>query len=178
MGIIWNGFVFDFSIELDSIQPFYQHYRPKKSLIRSKDSIRHSIKSIRMENTQSMITNSSFKVPLTSPKIWMNPNLDINTLDVRQLRTILEFNSIRDDYCRKYQQVDLFKKKVWPKVLIVREKYSNNIFEVSDDELLKAILAVPPSVGEKRSLVEMDPESKDDEKIDRPEVRPTKRLRT
>ncbi|EGG12712.1 uncharacterized protein MELLADRAFT_101211 [Melampsora larici-populina 98AG31] len=165
--------------------PRYRSIRHHKTMVttRSASSSKDTPKSTTTTTTtkstkkKSLYIPSEFKAPLLSPQSWMDLDFIIENLSVREIRTILEVCSITDDYCRKFQQIQIFKDKVLPKVLIVRERYSNDISQVSDEELIESFLSIEPLVGEKRRFEE---DLSDDESIDSnlsSDSRPTKKLK-
>lgn len=115
---IWKECVFDFSIHHSA---HYHRLHPLKSpgAFQVHYSSKRSRKMVTTRSSRSTTDRPRPpKPPLVSPKIWMNPDYNIDQLCVRDIRTILDLNHVQDDYARKFQQVDIFRRKVWPKILV------------------------------------------------------------
>lgn len=159
-----------------------QRYRPlrgRKTMVttRSGSNTTDTSKLSTSTKKKSLYIPSAFKAPLLSPQVWMDLDFNIEALSVREIRTILEVCSVTDDYCRKFQQVQIFKEKVWPKVLIVRERFLNDITKISDEELIESFLSIEPLVGEKRRFEEDLSDNESTYSNLSSDSRPTKKLK-
>ncbi|KAH9813888.1 hypothetical protein DFH28DRAFT_1083310 [Melampsora americana] len=192
---IWMNVIFNSGRNSIPTHPYHHHHHhsssrtrrqtkhrlsprfPSMVTTRSNSNLTDTSKLLTLTKEKSLYIPSEFKAPLLSPQIWMKVDFKIECLSVREIRTILEVCSIQDDYCRKFEQIQIFKKKVWPKVLMVREKYSNEIQKISDEELIESLLSIEPFVGEKRRFEEDLSESSEVESDHSSDSRPIKKLK-